>query len=298
MLCISLLIIHIIVDDIIQVNFASFETVTEAFSILMSKLQLNVKHSKFQAARSLCIAKADKSLKDQFEKANDFDDLFDVLARNNLYCNWMNVKFFKEIAIVSQNEQLEKLVKNYEDAVFSKTLQEVWNCIPHYEIRNKFYSQLQLVFNDENPNTITVRRLKQQCQSQLATDIALYVMDIWENCIIITYLISTNEVYQTFLSALTVPQESRLNGSLQIGAWMVYHPQSVLQELKKNHDFGWLPYMYFTFSLFQMHSYIHSCNACLVCAHANSHTYIFLNYVHPYVPGAAELTQICGGTIN
>jgi len=266
-----LLIIHIIVE---QVNFASCETVTEAFSILMSKLQLNVDHSKFRAAKSLCIAKADKPLKDQFKQANNFDDLFDVLGFNTLYCNWMNVKFFKEIAIASENGQLKKLVKNYEDIIFSKTLQEVWNCIPRYKIRSKFYSRLWLIFHDENPNTITVKMLNQHHRSQLATDIALHVMDIQENCIIITYLISTNEVYQTFLSALTVPQESRLNGSLQIGAWMVYHPQSVLQELRKNHYYGWLPYLYFInlfFSLFQMHGYIRSCDVCLICTHANSH---------------------------
>jgi len=176
----------------------------------------------------------------------------------------MDVTFLKEIAIASENRQLKELVKNYEDVISSKTLQEVVDYIPHYEIRNRLYSRLKVVFNDENLNTITVKKLKQQCQIRLATDIALYVEGIKKKCVAISYLISTNEVYQTFLSALTVPQESRLNDSLQIGAWMVYPPQFVLQELRKNHDFGWLPCLYFInlmfFSLFRMHRYVASCN--------------------------------------
>lgn len=229
-----------VVDDITQINFASFETVTDAFDTLMTMLQLNVKDSHFRATKTLCMARAETSLKMQFKETKNFDDLFDVLGFNTLYCNWMNVKFFKSIARASQSKQLIDLVQNYEDVIFSKTLQEVWNCIPHYEIKNKFYSQLKLVFTDENPNTITVRKLKECCQAQLASEIALYIMEIKENCIQITYLIPTIKVYETFLSALTVPQESKLNGSLQIGAWMVYQPQSVLEELRKNHCHGWL----------------------------------------------------------
>ena len=52
----------------------------------------------------------------------------------------------------------------------------------------------------------------------------------------ITWCMLAEETYQAYLSALNIPKEHREDDFLQIGVWVVHHPQFVIQELKKVHS--------------------------------------------------------------
>ena len=56
---------------------------------------------------------------------------------------------------------------------------------------------------------------------------------IEEGSLKITWFIPTDKVYESYLSALMLPHESRLDSYLQIGDWVVYNPLLVLQKLQR-----------------------------------------------------------------
>ena len=91
------------------------------------------------------------------------------------------------------------------------------------------------MFDSKTPDDVTVKELVEY-NKKLANEIALHLMCIEENCLNITWLVPTDKVYELFLFALTIPQQSRQDDFLQIGAWTAYRPQLVLEKLKM--EFG------------------------------------------------------------
>ena len=65
--------------------------------------------------------------------------------------------------------------------------------------------------------------------------IIMLIAVIEGNSIRITWLILASTAYQTYLSALMIPKESRVDGYLQIGDCVVHHPLHVLRNLHKKH---------------------------------------------------------------
>ena len=151
--------------------------------------------------------------------------------------NWMNVSFLKVIAIACGNKQLQSLIQNYTDVIYSKKLCEVWNCIPHYSVRDQYYSELKATFGDKDPDNMTVEELMKS-KPQLAKKIAMLIAVVQWESILVTWLIPTDEVYQAYLSFLTVPQQSRKDELIQFGTWMAYLPQDVLQKYEKEINCG------------------------------------------------------------
>ena len=205
---------------------------------MIGKFQVEVNHSHFQTIRSLCLNRAGPTLKKGIQETHDIISLLDLLASNNIYFNWMNIKYLETIATaiyaVSGNNKFEVLVQNYKDAIFSRTLNQVWGDIPSYhQVRSKYFAKIRAVFCDKDPNSVTVNEVLTQCKPCLIKSIALDIMLIEEGSLSISWLISSDKVYQAFLSLLTVPQERRQDDFLQVGAWVVYHPQVVLVEQRK-----------------------------------------------------------------
>jgi len=194
-------------------------------------------------------------MKTAIEGTHDIHGLLQLLDINSTFFNWINIKFLETIATtisaVSGNTKLESLVQDYKDAIYSRTLRQVWDDIPSYrQVKDKYYSELKSVFCDKDPDNVTVLEVITRCTPHLVKNIALDIMEISEGSLTVSWLISTEEVYQAFLSLLTVPQESRQDIFLQVGAWVVYHPEFALLELRKIH--GWLT------SCFSMHTLIFS----------------------------------------
>ena len=219
-------------------DFTKFKDVASAFSTLFSTLQIEVKlktDKEFKAIRNACVTRANQKLSKQIKMTGDIDSLFEVFAENKSYCNWLDVRFLGVIADASRNDKLISLIKDYEKAIYSKTLREVWSCIPHHKVRTEYYSTLQAKFDGKDPDDVTVEEFKRTCEPYLIRDIAMLIAMIEENSIKIIWLIPTDTVYESYLFALMIPQELRLDSYLQIGDWVVHHPLHVLQVLQKDY---------------------------------------------------------------
>ena len=226
-------------------NFSTFKDVSSAFAMLFTVCQNAVKASseEFRTIRNSCVAQASEPLRGLIKRTTNTHCLFEVLADNNKYCNWINVRFLKVIAIACGNEQLQSLIENYKTVIYSKTLREVWDCIPHYSVRDQYYSELKAAFSDKDPDNMTVEELMKS-KPQLGKKIAMLIAVVEEGSVIVTWLIPTDELYQAYLSFLTVPQRSRKDKLIQFGTWMAYLPQYVLQKYAKDISCGMYVHTY------------------------------------------------------
>ena len=226
-------------DMEMKINFSSYKDVSNAFAALFAMCQKAIKVSseEFKTIRNSCVARASEPIRGLIKRTADTHCLFEILADNNKYCNWMDVRFLKVIAIASGNVQLQSLIENYTDVIYSKPLCEVWNYIPQYVIvRDKYYSKLKATF-DKDPDNMTVEELMLS-KPQLAKKIAMLIAVIQWESLLVTWLIPTDEVYQAYLSFLTIPQQSRKDELVQFGTWMAYPPQNVIQKYAKDINCG------------------------------------------------------------
>ena len=164
----------------------------------------------------------------------------------------MDVRFLNVIAIACGNKYLQSIIKEYTDAVYSKSLRDIWKHIPHYSVRDKYYRRVKATFRNKRPDNVTVRELLKS-KPQLAKEIAIHIAEIKEGSLLVTWLIPGDEVYQAYLSFLTVPRKSRTDNLVQFDTWMAYLPQNVLQEYEKEINCGWL---YITIKNLNNHNYI------------------------------------------
>ena len=162
-----------------EIDFSAYKDVSNAFDELFTICQRATKVSteEFETIRNSFIARASEPLCSLIKCTTDTHCLFETLADNKKYCNWMNVSFLKIIAIVCGNEQLLSLIEKYQDVIYSKTLREVWGSYPHYSVRDQYYSELQATF-DGDPDNMTIEELVKS-KPQLAKKIAgLIALDI------------------------------------------------------------------------------------------------------------------------
>ena len=197
----------------------------------------NVSSDNFIALRNSCVIRASEPLRGLMKHATNTFCLFEILADNNKYCNWMDVRFLKIIANACGNKQLQSLIEDYKAVVYSKPLREVMNCISYYSVKDKYYSELKATFGDRDPDNTTVEELM-KCKPQLAKEIALLIAVVQVDSLVVTWLIPTDEVYQAYLSFLTVPQQSREDELIQFGTWMAYLPENILQNYEKDINCG------------------------------------------------------------
>jgi len=211
------------------VDFAEFEDVTDAFSQLLCMLQQGISDLEFPRVKTSCLVRADKPLKKLIRASQNLQQLFEILAENHTYCNWMEVRLLK--AVATGHPKLLGLIKEYKKVIYSKPLRDIWNDIPVCKVRNKYYTELKAEFEDD-PDNMTVEQLLMR-KEEIANKIGVLIMEVQSGSLIIKFLVQTNKVYQAYLLFLTIPQQLRSDRFLQIGAWIVYFPQFVLQELQK-----------------------------------------------------------------
>ena len=217
------------------IDFAAFKSVVNAFAALMRVCAKELRDADFEIIRTMCLTRAGKKLRKEIHKTSNTDNLFKLLACNEVYFNWMNVEYLQTMAVASGNKKLEDLLKHYTDVILSKTLGEVWNDIPSFQkTKTKYYSQVRAKFHGKNPNDITIKDLK-MCEPKCAEKIALDIVRIDKGSVTITWCILAEKTYQAYLLSLNVPQELRMDDFLQIGSWVVFHPQLVIQKLRKAH---------------------------------------------------------------
>ena len=219
-------------------NFDEFKDVCMAFTKLFTTLQKQMGDANFDVIQNACILNTNnKELAELIMKTKNIATLFQFFALNKAWCNWLNIRFLEIMANASDSSKLTCLVENYKQAIYSKTLKEVWIYIPCHEVRTKCYSEFQIKFKDQDPANVTVQQFIQQCMQYVIEDIAkaMLIGKVEEGSLKIVLLIPTDNVYQTYLSALLLPQELRLDSYLQIGYWVVYHPRLVMQSLQNEY---------------------------------------------------------------
>ena len=194
--------------------------------------------AKFEPIRAICLTRASKRLQSEMSKTTDVHSLFELLARNPFYFNWMKVEYLQTIAIASGNAKLQETLKCYTDVILSKKLGEIWNFVPPFhktKLKTKYYSKVRAKFHGKNPDDIKVKDLKKY-EPRFAKKIALRIMQIDKGSLIITWCIAAEEAYEAYLLALKLPQKQREDDFLQIGMWVVYPPQFVIQDLERFHS--------------------------------------------------------------
>ena len=222
-------------DHFGNLNFASYRSVTDAFTLLISIFEEKLPATKFEAIRLSCLHRAYRNLHNEISRTANIHDLLKLLLSYPIYLNWMKIDYLQTMAIAARSQVLQDTLQGYSDAVLSKTLGEVWNFIPSFhKTKTKFYFKVKAKFRGKNPNHIKIKDLIKY-EPQFAKRIALHIMLIVSGSLTITWCILAEEAYQAYLLSLITLQEFRDDDFLQIGPWVVYHPQSVLQELKKCH---------------------------------------------------------------
>ena len=99
-------------DKELKISFSAYDDVSNAFDKLFTICQKATKVSseEFRTIRNSCVARASEPLRSLIKRATDIHCLYEILADNNKYCNWMNVSFLKVIAIACGNENLQSLI--------------------------------------------------------------------------------------------------------------------------------------------------------------------------------------------
>ena len=178
------------------------------------------------------MVQAKEPLYSSLRLASDSHCLFKTFSENNMYFNWIHLSFLEIIANSYVNDNLVNLIKDYKQAIFSKSLREVWSSLPHSSVKDKidnYYTELKQKLEGKDPDNMTVQQLLQS-EPQLTRKIALLIAVVREESLFISWLIPTNEVYQAYLSFLTVSQQERKDNFIQFGNWMAHLPGYVLQE--------------------------------------------------------------------
>ena len=215
-------------------EFSRFKDVSLAFIALFSRLQKEIKrYCEFDIIKTACLSCAGDKLTEAIKNIRDVSSLFALFAENKAHCNWLNIRFLEVMATASGNSELTDLIDRYNNTINSKKLHEVWDHVPYHTVRTKYYSELKIIFKGIDPDNVTVIQFKKMCEPYLINEIAMLIAIIEKGSLKITWLIPTKAVYEAYLSALMIPQESRLDSHLQIGDWVVHHPLDVLQNLHK-----------------------------------------------------------------
>ena len=205
--------------------------------MLVKKFEDELYCEKFEPIRTICLLSAGKKLQNKICKTTSIYSLFDLLTCNPLFFNWMNVEYLEILASVSGNENLICVLKDYTDVILSKTLGEIWDCIPslHNSTKTRYYAKVRSKFQEKDPDDVKVKELTEKCKPKFIKKIALHIMQVNKGSLMITWCMLAEEAYQAYLSALNIPEGCREDDVLQIGVWVVHQPQFVIQELKKIH---------------------------------------------------------------
>ena len=189
----------------------------------------------FCIIRDACVVQAKEPLYSGLRGASDSRSLFKTFSENQMYFNWIHLSFLDIIANSYVDDSLVHVIKDYKQAIFSKSLREVCSSLPHTSVKDEidtYYSELKQKLGDRDPDNMTVEQLLHS-QPQLTKKIARLIAVVQEDSLLISWLIPTDEVYQSYLSFLTVPQQSRKDTFVQFGNWMAHSPPCALLEEKK-----------------------------------------------------------------
>ena len=222
------------------VSFEIFDTVTEAFTFLTSKIKSQLTKADFYDIRRACIeqrktpsgAQLSSEVETKVKLCTNIDTLFDALAESPCW-NWIDLRLISAMAAASGLEESLVSIAKYKRTVFSRKVIDVIPNAPSREIKDKYYTRLVTKLK-KDANEVTVADLLdfRSILEQVILDInnGVCVLEHIEGgCIEIHWLIPSDCVGDAYKSArLRCDKFEEISLlSIQIGNYPLIHsPQS------------------------------------------------------------------------
>ena len=172
------------VDDLDD-NQGLFKSVVNKHTMLLTKLRSTMAKShndQLDFIKKQCLLRIksgeDLELKKKITETATVSEFFDVLMEYKKHCNWLKIDLVETIVIASENKELVKLVEKYKDAVYSKTLQQVWEGIPSLskEVKDECSKKIKSYFPSRTPSDVTMSELL--THKELPFEIAKLISEI------------------------------------------------------------------------------------------------------------------------
>ena len=161
----------------------------------------------FKKLKNACIQRGSQlptEFKQQVKDAVVVDDLLDVLDRNHLYCNWLNIRILKRIVKVINIREAKHLIQCYEKHVYSKKVSDVETHF-HSDYFKESHVSLVNAKIVESTENLTVADIVKYCE-KLECNMGLYAGSITATgyqpgCLCITCVIPMQCALHAYLTA-------------------------------------------------------------------------------------------------
>ena len=178
-----------IVQDIQEVDFHKFSSVSKAFLCLTSNMTKVLRVADFSIVRRACIeqintpdgAQLTQKAVNDIKASRNIDTIFDTLAESP-YWSWIDIRLLEAMAVSSNIKQADILLESYKSAIFTKKLKDVLPNSPSKEVKDRYYIKVVSKLM-KDPNEVTVQDLL-DFRQQLET----VIMDIKNGICILEHL--------------------------------------------------------------------------------------------------------------
>jgi len=147
------------------VSFVHFETVSEAFAYLTTKMRSYLSKADISDLRRVCIeqmktprgAQLSPDVLIKVKSSQTITALFDALAESPCW-SWIDIRLLRVMAAASGVEESIELLAKYKQSVFSKKLFDVLPNAPSRKVKDEYYKKLVTKL-DKEADKITVSDL-------------------------------------------------------------------------------------------------------------------------------------------
>ena len=139
------------------------EDVLDAFTYLLTKIETFFNETDFPKLKNkvvLATIYLPQEIRVKLMAAQKSNDIIVVLV-DSLYCNWLNVRLFKRIAKVNDNQKAVKVIQIYEDHVYSRKASSVKKYFTFF-FDEKIVSEIELTIN-KNHEDATIKEIIEYC---------------------------------------------------------------------------------------------------------------------------------------
>ena len=166
-----------------------YKNVGSAFIALQTNMRALLENANCDNLKNACKAqrrnpggaKLSKDLVLKISSAESSNKLFDLLVDTD-YWSWIDIRLLEVMVTASQNHYARKLLDNYKDVFFSKSLLDVLPNLPSKEIKEAYYGRVVAKIN-KGSSEMTVEDL-----SEFQSYLEVVIMDIEEGICILEHL--------------------------------------------------------------------------------------------------------------
>lgn len=142
------------------------EDVFGAFSYLLSRITKIFAKLELTELKTVCMARGmplPREFQKEVKKAENLDDILDMF-NNTIYCNWLNVRLLKVIANNIDDKRAVKVIKMYEDNVYSRKVSDVKSYLSLFCFDENTVSKIEVEINKSHEG-LTLKEAVQVSES-------------------------------------------------------------------------------------------------------------------------------------